>query len=269
MYQVKNGRLNLGDSVMEYIRFGTGKRILVMLPGLGDSLRSIYGTALPMAILYRMFAREFTVYAFSRKQTLPEGTTTRDLARDLADAMNRLRIERANVFGVSMGGMIAQWLAIDYPHMVNRLILAVTAPEPNPILTESVREWIALAKTGDHAAFMESNLRRIYSKDYYRRNRWTVPLLGLLTKPKSYDRFFVQANACLTHDTVAQLHKIQAPTLVVGGEQDEFLAVRRPVFWLRPFPERNFGCIPSGATVCMRKLRILISLFWIFFCSEL
>ena len=60
----------------------------------------------------------------------------------------------------------------------------------------------------------------IYSEEYYRKNKWMAPVVGKLTKPKSYDRFFIQAEACLTHDAYGQLSRIQAPTLVIGGEKD-------------------------------------------------
>ena len=220
LYNAKDGVLEFGGNSMEYIRFGKGEKHLVMLPGLGDSLRSIKGTALPVALMYRMFAKGYTVWMFSRKQPLQEDCTTRDLARDQAEAMDALGIRRADVFGVSMGGMISQGLAIDYPGKVGKLVLAVTCPEPNPIMKESVEEWIALAKQGDHTAFMDSNLKRIYSPEYYRKNKWMVPLLGKLTKPKSYDRFFIQAQACLNHDALENLHRIRAKTLVIGGEQD-------------------------------------------------
>ena len=220
MNNAKNGILNLNGAHMDYIRFGSGKRTLIMLPGLGDGLRTVKGTALPMALMYRMFCKDFTVYAFSRKEPLSNGCTTRDMVFDLAEAMEQLGIEKADIFGVSMGGMIAQHFAIEFPEKVGKLILAVTSSKPNPILTESVQEWITLAKSGDHAAFMDSNLRRIYSYTYYRRNRWMIPLVGKLTKPKSYDRFFSQADACLTHDAFGRLSEIHAPTLVVGGEKD-------------------------------------------------
>lgn len=220
LYHAKNGTVSLGDGSMDYIRFGTGKRILIMLPGLGDGLQTVKGTALPMALMYRLFCRDFTVYAFSRKRELPRGYTTRDMARDQAEAMDRLGIGRADILGVSMGGMIAQHLAMDFPEKVGKLILAVTCAGNNPILEESVEEWMELARRGDHAAFMESNLRRIYSEDYYRKNRWMVPILGLLTRPKSYERFFVQARACLTHDARENLDRIRAETLVIGGEKD-------------------------------------------------
>ena len=222
-FSAKNGTVKIGQTTMDYIRFGTGPRVLIMLPGLGDALRSVKGTALPMAVMYRMFAKDFTVYALSRKESMPMDCTTRDMAQDVAEAMEQLGIEKADVFGVSMGGMIAQHLAIDHPEKVGKLVLAVTCARPNPILRESVEEWIALAKSGDAAGFMDSNLHRIYSEKYYRRNGWMAPVVGWLTKPRSYDRFFVMAHACLTHDACESLHRITAPTLVVGGEQDKTL----------------------------------------------
>ena len=223
LYKAKNGTLKIGNTEMDYIRFGTGERILVMLPGLGDGLRSVKGTALPVALTYRVFAKAFTVYAFSRKSALPQGYTTREMAADQAQVMEQLGIPKADVMGVSMGGMIAQYLAIDYPEKVDKLILTVTSARPNPILRSSIEEWVFCAKQGDHTAFMDSNVRIIYSEDYYRKNRWLVPIMGKLTKPKSYDRFFIQADACLTHNAFENLHQIQAPTLVIGGEKDNAL----------------------------------------------
>lgn len=220
LYNAENGILKLDDTTMEYIRFGGGKRILLMLPGLGDGLRSMKGTALPMAVMYRLFTDGFTVYAFGRKNALPKDYTTREMARDVAEAMEQLGIARADILGVSMGGMIAQHLAIDYPERVGKLILTVTSARPNPILIDSINEWVSCAKAGDHAALMDSNLRRIYSEDYYRKNKWMVPILGRLTKPKSYDRFLIQADACLTHNAYEKLSKIRAQTLIVGGEKD-------------------------------------------------
>lgn len=246
---IRNGSLTIDGARMDYIRFGSGARVLLMLPGLGDGLRTVAGTALPMALLYRKFSKQYTVYAFSRREPLAAGCTTRDMAADQAKAMEALGIDRADILGVSMGGMIAQWLAIDHPERVGKLILTVTCAEQNPVLRESVEEWIALAKAGDHAGFMDSNLRRIYSEGYYRRNKWLTPLVGALTKPKSYGRFFMQADACLTHDALAELPKIKAQTLVIGGEKDltlggeasEILAQHIPGAELRMYPQWGHG----------------------------
>ena len=258
---IQNGRVGQ----MDYIRFGSGERVLILLPGLGDGLRTVKGTALPMALLYRKFAKHFTVYAFSRREPLDEGCTTRDMAAHQASAMEALGIQRADILGVSMGGMIAQWLAIDFPERVGRLILTVTCPEPNPILRESVQEWVELAQKGDHGAFMDSNLRRIYSEGYYRKNRWLTPLVGALTKPKSYGRFFLQAGACLTHDATAELGKIRAKTLVIGGEKDlalggeasRVLAQHIPGARLEMYPQWGHGLYEEAGDFNDRVLKFL------------
>lgn len=219
LYAAKNG-IAAGA---EYIRFGTGSKTLILLPGLGDGLRTMKGTALPMALYYRCLARDYTVYMFSRKSSVPAGSSTRNMAGDLAEAMEELGISSACVVGVSMGGMIAQHLAADYPERVEKLVLVVTAARKNPILLESLEEWTGCARRDDHRALMESNLRRIYSPDYYRKNKWMVPVVGLLTKPKSYDRFLILAEACRSHDAFERLGSVTAPTLVIGGEQDHSL----------------------------------------------
>lgn len=243
--QAKNGVAAGAD----YIQFGTGKKNLIMLPGLGDGLRTTKGTALPMALYYRSLAKEYTVYMFSRKAQLPEGSTTRDMARDLKDAMEELGVKKASLVGVSMGGMIAQHFAADYPDMVEKLVLVVTCGRENPILLESLEEWVACARRNDHTALMDSNLRRIYSENYYRRNKWMVPITGALTKPKNYARFFVMAEACRTHNAWESLSVITAPTLVVGGEQDKSLggeasrelAARIPGARLKMYPQWGHG----------------------------
>ena len=217
---IKNGKIPMDETDMDYICFGRGEKVLILLPGLGDGLATVKGTAIPMALMYRIFSKDYRVYMFSRKNQLPKEYSTRDMARDQAMAMDALKIGKADVVGVSMGGMIAQYLAADFPEKVGKLVLTVTAARPNPILEESVREWISLAELGDHAAFMDSNVKKIYSDDYYRKKRQLIPLVGKLTKPKSYERFFTQAGACLSHDAFDRLSQIRVPTLVIGGGKD-------------------------------------------------
>lgn len=237
-----NGTVRLSDDTMHYIRFGRGENILIMLPGLGDGLTTVKGTAWPMAFMYRTFAKDYTVYMFSRRNHLTQGTSTRDMARDLKAAMDLLGIERADLLGVSMGGMIAQHFAADFPDRTGRLVLVVTCAQPNPVLAGSIAEWVDLAKSGNHAAFMDSNLRRMYSDGYYRKNRWLVPVMGRLTKPKSYDRFFIQAQACLTHNASERLSQIKSPALVIGGDQDRALGAA---------PSREIAAAIPGAALKM------------------
>lgn len=204
----------------DFIRFGKGEKVLFMLPGLGDGLKTVRGTAVPMAWMYRGFSKKFTVYGLSRRRNLPEHYTTRQMAADVAAFMDEMGIEKADVLGVSMGGMIGQWLGVDFPEKIENLVLAVTCPCPNPLITECIGEWVEMAKKDDHVAFMDSNVRKMYSEEYYQKNKLGIPLVAKMTKPDNYDRFYTMAEACLEHDALAELGKIRARTLVIGGEKD-------------------------------------------------
>ena len=220
LYNAKNGTVKTDSFSMDYVRFGNGKKTLVMLPGLGESLRSVKGTALPMAFMYRQFASDYTVYMFGRRNIPEKDSTTEDMARDLKCAMDTLGIGKAFVVGVSMGGMIAQHLAADYPDKVEKLCLVVTCPNSNQTAESAINHWIKLVKNNNYKAFMDSNVKLIYSDSYYRKNRLLVPFISLVTKPKSFESFFIQAQACLTHNAHHKLCSITCPVLVMGGEKD-------------------------------------------------
>lgn len=123
MFHAKNGQLKLEETSVDYIRFGTGEKYLILIPGVGDGLRTVRGSALPFSFLYRMFAKEYTVFAFSRKNNLPETYTTEQMADDLSQCMDQLQIPKADLVGVSQGGMIALHLALRYPQKVGKLVL--------------------------------------------------------------------------------------------------------------------------------------------------
>ena len=223
LLNAKNGRVVIPTGEMDYVRFGSGKRALVMIPGVGDGLKTVKGMALPFALLYRGLARDFTVYMFSRRAQLVPDMTTRDMARDQDAAMEALGLASAAVVGVSQGGMIAQWLAIDHPERVDRLVLAVTLSRPNPTVKAVIGRWLEMAKRNDYRGIMLDTAERSYSEKRLKRERWAYRLLGSVGRPKSFERFTIQAGSCVTHDACGALDRIACPTLVIGGTEDRIV----------------------------------------------
>ena len=224
LYNARNGQLSLEDADVHYLQFGKGDKHLIMIPGLGDGLKTAEGMALPVAYQYRAFAKAgYTVTLLSSREPLPEGFTTRDMAGDLALCMDKLGIQQADVLGVSQGGMIVQWLAIDHPEMVRKLVLTVTAPSGNETVHAVVPRWMDMARQDNYAGIMLDTAEKSYSDAYLRKNRLFLPLLGKVGKPKDFTRFLRMADACLTHDATAFLKDIQSPTLIIGGEQDKIV----------------------------------------------
>ena len=217
----KEGAVKIGNTEMYYVSFGKGKKNLVVLPGLSDGLATVKGKRMFLAGAYKRYMDDYTVYMFSRKNLMPEGYTIRQMAADQAYAMKELGIEKASVLGVSQGGMIAQCIAIDYPQMVEKLILAVTAPYANEVAADAVGGWIEMAKEGDHVTLMVDTADKMYSDAYLAKNRRLFPLIARVTKPKDYDRFLKNAYAILGFDAREDLPKISAPTLIIAGEDDK------------------------------------------------
>lgn len=226
IYHAKNGCLKIFGTDMDYICFGTGSENLVMIPGVGDGIKTVKGTAVPFALMYRKIAHKYRIYVFSRRNTLPEGFSTEDMAEDLNTAMEQLGIHSSYVLGVSQGGMIAQYLAIRHPEKVKKLVLAVTLARQNETVQNVVHNWIDMAKAGDYKGIMIDTARKSYSKQYWKKMRWMYSLFGGIGKPKSLSRFVVQANACVTHNAYDELKNIQCPTFIIGGEEDQIVTGR-------------------------------------------
>ena len=98
---IKTGSISIGESEMQYVVFGKGTRPLVILPGLSDGLRTVKGTGLMLWYQYRKFARAFQVWVFSRKNKLKSQMTTREMAKEQAMAMDKLKLNKACIMGIS------------------------------------------------------------------------------------------------------------------------------------------------------------------------
>ena len=218
---MKNGTVRFGETNMDYISFGRGSKPLVMLPGLGDGLMSVKGKAQMGAMLYPELAQHYRIYMFSRKRKLEHGTTTRMMAADLAEAMVRLGLANAHVVGVSLGGMVAQFLAADHPALVDRLILVVTLPRANEMLCNNLDRWMKLARNKKFKALVADITQKSHPPRHLKKYQRMFPLLTLTPGPRSYENFLTQATASRSHDATGVLRNILAKTLVIGGELDE------------------------------------------------
>lgn len=225
---IMNGSIPLGDTEMYYVSFGTGKRQLVVLPGLSDGLSTVKGKAWILHFPYRRFFKDYRVFMFSRKNRMPEGYTIRQMAEDQVRAMRILGIKRSCLLGVSQGGMIAQYIAVDYPEIVDRLILAVTAPCANKTIKKAVRRWIRMAERNDYKALLIDSAEKMYSRKYLARNRIFFPLLAVITRPTGYERFLRNAYAILGFDARKELSGIKSPTLIIAGDDDHTIGNRAP-----------------------------------------
>ena len=232
-WNAKNECVAIDDTDMDYVTFGNGNDILIMIPGLGDGLTTVKGMAVAMALPYRIYAKNYKIYIFSRKNQLEKyqnkDYSTRDMAADLATVIKKIGIAKAKILGISQGGMIAQYLAIDYPELVDKLVLAVTLSKPNEMVHNVITSWIRFAENDDYKSLIIDTAEKSYSENYLKKYRPLYPILCRIGKPKDFTRFIVQALSCVWHDAYAELGHIACPTLVIGGDQDRIVGVHSSI----------------------------------------
>ena len=208
-----------GGATAVVAKFGYGTQPMVIVPGL--SLRPVKGAAAVLSMSYRRFVLTHTVYVIDRPDPLPDPCTAETLAAALAATMRALGIRNADVLGISQGGMLAQYLAINDPDLVRRLVLAVTSCEPTPEMEEALGTWVRLAETNTVKQLITDSFQRVYSDAYVRRYRWALPIASKLVGLIPMSRFATLAKACESVSTADKLSRIMAPTLVLGGAQDK------------------------------------------------
>lgn len=161
--------------------------------------------------------------------TFPAPWSTRDFAGDAASVLRAAGFERAHVYGHSMGGRVAQWLAIDAPECVGALILGASSPGGRHALARSAEATAAMARH-DEAA-----LRRLcYTDAWIAQNEDCANASA--PNPRSKEAFLAHLDASSGHDAWDVLPSIAAPTLMVHGDDDrltpmgnsELLAQRIP-----------------------------------------
>ena len=224
-YNSKNKVIDIDDTTVNYISFGTGNKNLIIIPGVGDGLKTVKGLALPFSIMYKLFAKDFKVYVFSRKNDLKKDYSTMDMANDIKYILDKLDIEKTSVVGVSQGGMIAEHLTINYPDIIEKLVLVVTLSKQNEIINKRVNKWIKYAKEDNYKDLFIDTMENSYQEKTLNKYRRLYPLLTRVSKPKTFDRFIIEAESCLTHDAYDKLSKIKCPTLIIGGKKDNIVGI--------------------------------------------
>lgn len=213
---VKRGR-------MQYACFGSGSKILAVLPGL--SLKSLDTYADSVESAFSLFSKEYRVYVFDRLSEPDNDYTVYAMADDTAEAMRLLRLSGCCIFGASQGGMIAQCIAVKYPDLVSKLALGSSCCRMNDLFENTVRQWGSLASKRYSHALNHDFVYRVYSeKTLEKFGEYLVAQAPHCTDAE-LERFERLDMASLGFDVYNKLKNIKCPTLVLGAGQDRVIGV--------------------------------------------
>ncbi len=213
----------VGDLNMYYEVYGEGFP-LVMIMGLGAN------TNWWDPFLIEEFSKHFKVVIFDNRGAgrtdKPEVEyTIKMLADDTVGLMDHLGIKRAHILGVSMGGMIAQELALNYPERVEKLVLCVTSPGGGVAVPPKPEAMTVF--TMDRSKMTDDEIARetikvLYPEEYIREHPEVIEAsIERVSKyPIPPGAFMRQVNAIMNFNAYDRLESINKPTLVVSGGKD-------------------------------------------------
>jgi len=179
------------------------------------------------------------------------------MADDTAGLMDALGIEKAHVLGKSMGGYIAQEVAIRHPGRVRSLILASTSAGPHVAETPLLRGWAETAMKGlSKRRLFQVMLPFIFS-DYTFEDPemvdMAIEIIGGRAIPRNGDAESPQSSAlrrqfiaCVEHFARGRLNAVTAPTLVVAGRDEFFIPLELCRELAASIPNARLAILESG-----------------------
>jgi 3-oxoadipate enol-lactonase len=174
------------------------------------------------------FKKYYQVVTFDNrgvgKSDKPAGPyTTEMMADDTIGLMDSLGIKKANILGVSMGGMIAQEIAINYPERVLKLVLGCTYACDDGAMSGQTPASVQALDAGRRGKIGPMLSLTLNKKVYQFIFSILMKIRGIRRGAEDIAGFTAQAAACSTHNTLERLSSIKSPTLVIVGTKDRLL----------------------------------------------
>jgi 3-oxoadipate enol-lactonase len=242
----------------------TRPRLWYERQGSGEPLLLVTGFTISSAVfepVLPLYGQRFDCITYDNRGSGRSGAPLRptsipELAGDAVRLLDALDVDSAHVYGLSMGGMIAQELAIRFPERVRGLILGGTTPGGPRAFRPGVRELRALG------AAMAGNVRDanepwlghwVFSPEFLRDEpRRARELLRHFRRHRAPPHGALgHWWASVYHDTVARLPRIQAPTLVLHGERDAMAPLDNARLLAERIPDAELRLVPAAGHAYM------------------
>jgi pimeloyl-ACP methyl ester carboxylesterase len=214
---------DLGDIQLDYREYGDGSPVLGIM---GFSLDQRFWAGQVPAVTPTHKFITFDNRGIGRS-SMAIPSSIDEMANDTVRLLDHLEIDKAVVFGVSMGGTIAQRLVLDHPDRVSALILAVTWARPIEYMRrQSDLARFALRVDEEPNAFVEFAMLQMFTPKFFEAGREAIDqIIASMDAPGAPppavpDVLLGQLDAIDKHDTLPELGAVSCPTLVLSGKMD-------------------------------------------------
>lgn len=183
------------------------------------------------------------------------------MAEDAIRLLDHLGIERTVVLGASMGGAIAQRIALDHPERVSALVLAITWARPIEFMARQSALSRTIIGAGGSDAMLEAGLVRMFSPRFFEVGAETIDrMLRAFDLNGGHDIaapevLLAQLDAVDKHNTLAELPAIGVPTLVVGGKMDMMVPYFAQEEIAAAIPGAEFATFETGHGLMIEEMQ--------------
>ena len=255
--------LQIGDCVHHYLdEGGKEKPVLVFANSLGSDLRTWDAVAACLVERFRIVRYDKRGHGLTDAPAPPY--TMDDLARDLVGLMDALEIKDALFCGLSVGGLIAQRVALMNPDRVRGLVLCDTGARIGAV--ESWNQRIEIVKSGGLESFVAPSMERWFSEAFRRQRAADVRGYANMLRQTSVDGYLGTCCALRDADLSQAVRTIAKPTLVLCGDQDIATPPEFGRALAEAIPGAKFSLIPHAAHLsCIEQPEVMAKMLVQFF----
>ncbi|MDA0271042.1 MAG: alpha/beta hydrolase [Chloroflexi bacterium] len=243
--------IDLDEVAIHYEERGNGPLTYIYCHGLGGNGESFEREEMDW------YAQHFRTISWDQRGLGRSGQAAKyslpRYAADLAQLMDRLHVERAMVFGVSWGGVLAQRFALDFPERTQALVLDSSSSETNVLASEN---WYL---RGEVARLGTKAVEGLDVRPAFEGHRTVAEPGGARQVPPEHvDSHVAQSRTTASlreHPMTPYLHRIAAPTLIVAGGKDEVAGAGGSVVMSRVIPGAELTIFPEAGHGVFRLAR--------------
>jgi 3-oxoadipate enol-lactonase len=239
-------RTRIGNIEMFYEVYGSGEPV-VLIHGLSMDSSTWFNQIPVLSQKYQIIV--FDNRGVGQTDAPKENYSTEMMADDTVALLKFLNVDNAHILGFSMGGMIAQIVALKYPELVKSLLLTSTAAQFPARAKHLVQTWLRMLNEN---VSLETRIREgflwVYTDEFFEDDETVMASVNLAIDhphPLSNHGFAGQVAALMKHNTRSQINQISVPTLVLIARDDALIPIE--------FSEELTARIPKAKLVILER----------------